>query len=134
MLVYRKMKYPHFMTSRENDPMPSATEEKTEIGRGTYGVVELVTKGGKRWGEKKGICKNTADPLIEADFLKLFADGVMEGDPLSDPPTLPNAAYSGVYLQPIYEWDEEEEEPQEHTRSPPCWVCPLVCARSGRQL
>ncbi len=49
------------------------------------------------------------DPLIEADFLKLFADGVMEGDPLSDPPTLPNAAYSDVYLQPIYEWDEETQ-------------------------
>ena len=54
--------------------MPSATEERTEIGRGTYGVVELVTKDGKRWVEKKGICKNTADPLIEADTLKWIYD------------------------------------------------------------
>ncbi len=46
------------------------------------------------------------DPLIEADFLKLFADGVLEGDPLADPPTLPNAAYSRNYLQPVYEWDD----------------------------
>ncbi|HBS35740.1 MAG TPA: amidohydrolase [Parvularcula sp.] len=46
-------------------------------------------------------------PHIKATFLKLFADGVMEGDPLSTPPTLPNAALSRDYLQPIYEWDDE---------------------------
>ncbi|WP_411818509.1 amidohydrolase [Hyphococcus sp. DH-69] len=46
---------------------------------------------------------------IEADFLKLFADGVIEGDPLSEPPTLPNAAFSRDYLQPIFEWDEESQ-------------------------
>lgn len=50
--------------------------------------------------------KYAAEPLVEADFLKLFADGVLEGDPLSDPPTLPNAAFSRDYLQPIYEWDD----------------------------
>ncbi len=43
---------------------------------------------------------------IKATFLKLFADGVMEGDPLASPPTLPNAALSRDYLQPIYEWDD----------------------------
>ncbi len=53
--------------------------------------------------------KYQGEPLIEADFLKLFADGVIEGDPLSDPPTLPNAAFSRNYLQPIYEWDEEAQ-------------------------
>lgn len=42
---------------------------------------------------------------IKATFLKLFADGVMEGDPLAVPPTLPNAALSRDYLQPIYQWD-----------------------------
>ena len=55
---------------------------------------------------KKIRTKYADDPLIEADFLKLFADGVLEGDPLADPPTLPNAAYSHTYLQPIYEWDD----------------------------
>lgn len=44
--------------------------------------------------------------LIKATFLKLFADGVMEGDPIAVPPTLPNAALSRDFLQPIYEWDE----------------------------
>ncbi|MCA8889443.1 MAG: amidohydrolase family protein [Parvularculaceae bacterium] len=45
-------------------------------------------------------------PLVRANFLKLFADGVIEGDPLSVPPTLPNAAFSRDYLQPLFEWDE----------------------------
>lgn len=51
--------------------------------------------------------KNSA--RIKATFLKLFADGVMEGDPLATPPTLPNAALSRDYLQPIYEWDDAAE-------------------------
>lgn len=46
--------------------------------------------------------KYAASPLIRADYLKLFADGVMEGDPLSTPPTLPNAALSRDYLQPVF--------------------------------
>lgn len=40
--------------------------------------------------------------LVKATHLKLFADGVLEGDPLSVPPTLPNAALSRDYLQPIF--------------------------------
>ncbi len=47
--------------------------------------------------------------LVKANFLKLFADGVMEGDPLATPPTLPNAAMSRDYLQPIYEMDPKTE-------------------------
>ncbi|MCB2098546.1 MAG: amidohydrolase family protein [Parvularculaceae bacterium] len=39
---------------------------------------------------------------VRATFLKLFADGVLEGDPLATPPTLPNAAMSRPFLQPIY--------------------------------
>ncbi len=46
--------------------------------------------------------KYAASPLIRADYLKLFADGVLEGDPLSVPPTLPNGALSRDYLQPIF--------------------------------
>ena len=49
------------------------------------------------------------EPLVEADFLKLFADGVMEGDPLADPPMLPNSAFSRNYLQPVFKWDEETQ-------------------------
>lgn len=50
--------------------------------------------------------------VIRADFLKIFADGVMEGDPHATPPTLPNAAYSRTYLQPIFARDEETGDAQ----------------------
>lgn len=40
--------------------------------------------------------------FIKADYLKLFADGVLEGDPLAFPPTLPNAAAIHDYLQPLF--------------------------------
>lgn len=50
--------------------------------------------------------KYAGSPLIKANYLKLFADGVMEGDPLSTPPTLPNAALAHDYLQPIFAADE----------------------------
>lgn len=42
------------------------------------------------------------DPLIRADTVKLFADGVLEGDPLATPPTLPEAPALKPYLQPIF--------------------------------
>jgi predicted amidohydrolase YtcJ len=45
------------------------------------------------------------DPLIRADFVKVFADGGIEGNPLADPPTLPNAAVLRPYLQPIFRLD-----------------------------
>ena len=70
------------------------------------GTVDYATILGKAQAIRE---KYADDPLIEADFLKLFADGVLEGDPLSDPPMLPNAAFSRDYLQPIYEWDDEAQ-------------------------
>ncbi|MFC2953639.1 amidohydrolase [Marinicaulis aureus] len=70
------------------------------------GTVDYATILGKAQAIRE---KYADDPLIEADFLKLFADGVLEGDPLSDPPMLPNAAFSRNYLQPIYVWDDEAQ-------------------------
>lgn len=46
--------------------------------------------------------KYANDPLIRADIVKLFADGVLEGNPLSVPPTLPEVAAIKPYLQPIF--------------------------------
>src|SRR5262249_20099561 len=43
--------------------------------------------------------------LIRADFVKLFADGVLEGNPFAVPPTLPNAAALKPFLQPIFAVD-----------------------------
>jgi len=45
------------------------------------------------------------NPLIHADFIKLFADGVLEGNPFAVPPTLPNAAALKPFLQPIFAVD-----------------------------
>ena len=40
--------------------------------------------------------------LIRADVVKLFADGVLEGNPYAVPPTLPNSLSLRPYNQPIY--------------------------------
>lgn len=47
------------------------------------------------------------DPLIRADTVKLFADGVLEGNPLAVPPTLPNAPSLRPYLQPVFGRDKD---------------------------
>ncbi|HWX34803.1 MAG TPA: amidohydrolase family protein [Steroidobacteraceae bacterium] len=46
--------------------------------------------------------KYAKDPLIRADIVKLFADGVLEGNPYAMPPTLPEVAAIKPYLQPIF--------------------------------
>lgn len=51
--------------------------------------------------------KYASNPLIRADFIKLFADGVTEGNPYAIPPTLPNAASLENYLQPIFGLDKQ---------------------------
>jgi predicted amidohydrolase YtcJ len=51
--------------------------------------------------------KYATNPLIHADVIKLFADGVLEGNPFAVPPTLPNAAALKPFLQPIFGVDAE---------------------------
>ena len=46
-----------------------------------------------------------SNPLLRADFVKLYADGVAEGNPFATPPTLGNAAMLQPYLQPIFSID-----------------------------
>ena len=46
--------------------------------------------------------KYANNPLIRADIVKLFADGVLEGNPYAVPPTLPNTLSLHPYLQPIF--------------------------------
>jgi predicted amidohydrolase YtcJ len=43
--------------------------------------------------------------LLSADTVKLFADGVLEGNPFAVPPTLPAAANPRPFLQPIFAVD-----------------------------
>jgi hypothetical protein len=51
--------------------------------------------------------KYANNSLLHADFVKLFADGVLEGNPFSTPPTLPNAASLHPFLQPIFAVDSK---------------------------
>lgn len=46
--------------------------------------------------------KYSHDPLIRADFIKIMADAVQEGDPHALPPTLPPIGALRPYLQPIF--------------------------------
>lgn len=46
--------------------------------------------------------KYAANPLLHADFIKVFADGVLEANPLAKPPTLGNAAVLRPFLQPLF--------------------------------
>jgi len=46
-------------------------------------------------------------PLIHGDVIKLFADGVLEGNPFAVPPTLPNAPSLRPFLQPIFGVDAQ---------------------------
>jgi hypothetical protein len=45
--------------------------------------------------------------LIRPGAVKVFADGVLEGNPYADPPTLPNAAVLEAYRQPLFRYDPE---------------------------
>ncbi len=58
---------------------------------------------------QKARAKYQASPLIKADTVKVFVDGVIEGNPLSSPPTLPNAAVLNAYQQPLLSFDPETE-------------------------
>ena len=44
-------------------------------------------------------------PLIKANAAKIYADGVLEGNPYADPPSLPNSAVLEAYRQPRFRFD-----------------------------
>jgi len=46
------------------------------------------------------------NPLIKADAVKLFVDGVLEGDPFSAPPFAPNAGMLSNYQVPHLHYDD----------------------------
>ncbi len=56
----------------------------------------------------KGVrTKYSGNALIKADTIKLFADGVLEGNALGNPPTPPEAPVLKPYLQPIFAKDDK---------------------------
>lgn len=51
-----------------------------------------------------------SDPLIKADAVKIFLDGVLEGDPFSTPPFLPNAGMLANYQTPHLAMGQASEQ------------------------
>jgi predicted amidohydrolase YtcJ len=49
--------------------------------------------------------KYASNPLVRADTVKLYADGVLEGNPYAVPPTLPDSPRLAPFLQPIFAVD-----------------------------
>jgi len=45
--------------------------------------------------------------LIDASGVKLFSDGVLEGNPYGEPPTLPNSAVLQAFRQPRFRFDPD---------------------------
>jgi predicted amidohydrolase YtcJ len=47
--------------------------------------------------------------LIDASGVKIFSDGVLEGNPYADPPTLPNSAVINAFRQPRFNYNQDTE-------------------------
>ena len=98
LAVYDKLLASGHMTVRVNLAQffdPSRT--RTADGRVDYEALVAKAKGIR--------ARYAATPLLHADFIKLFADGVVEANPFSTPPTLGNAAMLEPFLQPIFATD-----------------------------
>jgi len=74
---------------------PSRT--RTEAGQVDYD--QMVARA------KQVRAKYASTALLRADFIKMFADGVVEANPYAVPPALGNAAMLKPYLQPIFTVD-----------------------------
>ncbi len=95
LLVYDKLYASGHMSARARlaqfyDPL----HERAADGRVDYdGMIAKATAIRAKYAD---------NPLIHADFIKIFADGVLEGNPYAVPPTLPDAASLRPFLQPIF--------------------------------
>ena len=100
LAVYDKLLQNRAMTVRVSLAQfydPSRT--RTADGRVDYdALVAKATAVRRRYAH---------NPFVRADFIKLFADGVVEGNPFAVPPTLGNAALLEPYLQPIFATDAD---------------------------
>ena len=67
--------------------------------RGPGGAIDY----GKLLGEAKAVrAKYAGSELVRSTGVKIFADGVLEGNPYAVPPTLPESPSLAPYLQPIF--------------------------------
>jgi predicted amidohydrolase YtcJ len=68
-------------------------------------TIESIPEQVERWKAQRAEFSDSR--YIRADSVKVFADGVLEGNPLIDPPTLPNAAVLEYYKQPRFKFNPE---------------------------
>ena len=95
LALYDALQREHRLTFRTNIAQFYDPDRYTQAdGRPDYARMLSMAEGIR--------ARYAGNPLIRADFVKLFADGVMEGNPYAVPPTLPNALASRPYLQPIF--------------------------------
>jgi len=72
---------------------------KEADGQVNYGrMLELAKAGRARFAGSR---------LVRADAVKVFADGVIEGDPMARPPTLPDGASLTPFRQPRFALDHD---------------------------
>jgi len=73
--------------------------ERFRVGDGPVDYAAMVAKA------REIRARFAANALVRANTVKIFADGVIEGNPLSNPPTLPNGALLEPLLQPRFVTD-----------------------------
>lgn len=74
--------------------------------------------------------KYAANPLLRAEAVKIFADGVMEGNPYAVPPTLPDSPTIAPLLQPIFGRDAADKLTVTGYVDPAS--APCIAARAGK--
>lgn len=80
--------------------------ERFEDGSGRLDMARLLAEA------RTLRSKYASSENIRADALKFFVDGVLEGNPLATPPTLPNAAQIDPFHQPLFRIDAETGYPR----------------------
>jgi predicted amidohydrolase YtcJ len=95
-------------------------------GDGTIDVAAMLKKLETVREEYRGV------PYITVETAKVFVDGVIEGNPLNNPPSLPNAAVLQPYKQPVFKIDLEQESAEITAYVDPAGeACQLVNASSA---
>jgi predicted amidohydrolase YtcJ len=99
--AYRSLEQSGEMTFR----VRAAQFEGYYTPKSERGGIESIPQQLELWKAQRAEFESSR--YIRTDSVKVFADGVLEGNPLIDPPTLPNGAALEIYKQPRFVLDAE---------------------------